>query len=258
MTEEQASEFYKRSNVNSDSFRIVALKFSNSTSAHGVAHLMSTSGKQRVFWVLIIAIAAVYMTHELYALLDVYFSYQKTEYRESRKEMPPFPAVTFCNNRGIPPQRAEYVEELIGNISLKYGNQRRYYSHLFSTIGQKKALEVGYQLNEMLIYCQIYTRLCSFDSFTLFQTGNNFNCFTFSYKNGTKDKNIFHIGPKKGLSLVLFSSGDTVLKHRKYNFDIGSGIGVAIHQRDVIPVIEGNGIDISPGKMGKIYIKWKK
>ena len=29
MTEEQASEFYKRSSVNSDSFRVVTLKFSS-------------------------------------------------------------------------------------------------------------------------------------------------------------------------------------------------------------------------------------
>ncbi|XP_071845764.1 epithelial sodium channel subunit beta-like [Apostichopus japonicus] len=119
-----------------------------------------------------------------------------------------------------------------------------------SNLTEEKQIELGHQLETLLLKCEWQGFPCAPSNFSTFYSSTYGNCFTFGRRN-TTELQASHPGPLNGLVLELFVEQD------EYLADLTDTIGLSlvVHEADKMPLPEDDGILISTGFNTAIGIK---
>ncbi|KAK3083686.1 hypothetical protein FSP39_001469 [Pinctada imbricata] len=114
---------------------------------------------------------------------------------------------------------------------------------------RNKRIEVGHQIQDMLISCSFDGYKCYADNFTVISNEDFGNCFTLqSSFVSTK------AGPRSGLSVILYMEGEEYLE----GISQGYGARVVVHEQDSFPFPADRGLYLSPSYESHIGVKMTK
>ncbi|XP_064605970.1 amiloride-sensitive sodium channel subunit beta-like [Liolophura sinensis] len=115
-------------------------------------------------------------------------------------------------------------------------------------------VEMGHQLDDMLLYCSFEGRKCTqkFQDFTLFQTSDYGNCYKFNdASNGSNVRIAKRTGQTYGLQLILYTEVDEYIP----GLALGYGMRLALSMHNTLPPITSEGMFISAGAETSIGIQ---
>lgn len=99
-------------------FTKVLSEFCHETTAHGVSHAANADTPPwRVFWTIITLICLMFMSYQIYTVVQEYRDFGKAVNLELKFEITPFPAVTICNINPYKRSRLNQVPELASIIA---------------------------------------------------------------------------------------------------------------------------------------------
>ncbi len=253
--------------------------FSSKTSMHGFIHIQSeTSSKVRCIWMCVIAIACSGTGIHLYSLLDTYFQYDSYNTITVERGELEYPDITICNTEAFSMYNMHKNTETSGQMMKQFltgviqivtsGLSQEEISfsvnHLsttegsFSSLNFNGILKLSTSLTELIVDCKFGNKNCSgIVEFIPFFHHVFGICYTLRINTtiiGPVSK-----GPEDGLSLILKSNH---MANFAYNMvskvaNVDS-LKVTIHQKETLPPVLSNGIDILPGTSTNIGLTMKK
>ncbi|KAK3084021.1 hypothetical protein FSP39_006902 [Pinctada imbricata] len=117
---------------------------------------------------------------------------------------------------------------------------------LFMKIDRGKRIEIGHQIEDMLISCSFDGYKCYAENFTIVSDGDFGNCYTLSPNYISKKS-----GPMAGLSIILYMELEEYLE----GISQGYGVRVVIHERKSFPFPADRGIYLAPSFESHIGLK---
>ena len=181
-----------------------------------------------------------------------------------------FPAVTICNINPFFRARAfDFINSTLQSYNLSYSlalnklkNGETAISITKTALNILKAeaatnpnfnstyrTQLGFHLEDMLVSCTFGVINCSISDFTLFQTYDYGNCYTFNSASNSNIKTVSAAGSEHGLILELFA-GDPNQEFSVYK----RGFYVAVHNQSTTPIIDSEGVFASIGMETNIGI----
>ncbi|XP_038073614.1 degenerin unc-8-like [Patiria miniata] len=141
-----------------------------------------------------------------------------------------------------------------GNFFMKqdhdYLKEQRLISHLANLTDDERK-DMGHSLRSMLLECQWKGYPCSPRNFTSFYHYKFGNCYTFnSFQFGDSLKTN-RPGPLYGLTMELFLEQDEYMPE----ITEAAGFRLVVHDRDVMPFPEDDGISVAPGSKTAINVR---
>ncbi len=258
----------------------IAKTFCEKTTAHGLSQLVNSHSRYtRFFWKLIVSVATVGMSVQLFSTISIYLKYPYNLSTSMEEHFPIFPQVTICNldslsimqkgNLDLHSKREldnyyRMVKRIISGV--RYQNDSLHLlNQLLSSAGHVANLPanltrlLGHQNEDFIISCQFQGMECGSANFTRFLSAHHINCYTF-----TPDHKTFvtGTGPQIGLSLILYienpSSMDTRSYTLDYNTDNAVGIHLLVQALGTMPLPATSGMDIPPGYSSSIALTMKR
>ncbi|XP_063289571.1 amiloride-sensitive sodium channel subunit gamma-2-like [Pelobates fuscus] len=264
------------------------------TSAHGIPNIFrSRHWFRRLVWLTFVSFAlccALWQCTEMVMTYYTYPSHEKIMLISSAKLK--FPAVTICNLNSVKLSSlkrsftmatslhdsglelthrrnrshsnngsSEFADEHI-----QYTSAFNKFASEFNQLSDEQKVEMGHQLEEMLIFCSFHGQECNSSYFSMFINYKFGNCFTFNSQKPVEFRanpvstqqplNITKAGFMYGLHLELF------IEQIEYVRDIthAAGIRLLIHDQTQMPFPEDEGVNVPPGAetdigMMKVHIE---
>ncbi|KAM4675997.1 epithelial sodium channel subunit beta-like [Discoglossus pictus] len=185
----------------------------------------------------------------------------------------PFPAITFCNlNRARMSQlNSSKFHFLTDNLMLQSDEEKdegiinhtreRHFASALSHLTTEEQMELGHQLQDMLISCVFHDEACNESFFTPSLNPKLGNCYTF---NGPSQSGLQHwphisqaevlnatkAGFSYGLTLELFIEQEEYIK----SLSTAAGLRVVLHGQGKMPFPEDEGVNIPPGQESDIGV----
>ncbi|XP_071981568.1 epithelial sodium channel subunit gamma-like [Engystomops pustulosus] len=249
------------------------------TSAHGIPNIFrSRHWFRRLVWLFFVSFAlccALWQCTEMVMTYYTYPSHEKIMLISSAKLM--FPAVTICNlnsvklssikksfamatclqdsglelthrrNRSHVNSSSEYPDETV-----QYNSAFNRFASEFNQLPDEQKVEMGHQLDDMLIFCNFHGQECNASFFSSFINYKFGNCYTFNSQKpidyrgnpaSTRPLNITKAGFMYGLHLELFIQQIEYVKDMTHS----AGIRLLIHDQAQMPFPEDEGVNVPPG-----------
>ncbi|XP_040180394.1 amiloride-sensitive sodium channel subunit gamma-2-like [Rana temporaria] len=249
------------------------------TSAHGIPNIFrSRHWFRRLVWLFFVTFAlscALWQCTEMVMTYYTYPSHEKIMLISSAKLK--FPAVTICNlnsvrlssiqknfamstslqgsgletihrrNRTYVNSSTEFQDEAV-----QFASAFNKFASEFNQLSDEQKIEMGHQLEDMLIFCNFHGQECNASYFSAFINYKFGNCYTFNSQKptdfkgnsvSTKPLNITKAGFMYGLHLELF------IQQIEYVRDMthAAGIRLLIHDQTQMPFPEDEGVNVPPG-----------
>ncbi|KAM8933457.1 epithelial sodium channel subunit gamma-like [Pelodytes ibericus] len=263
------------------------------TSAHGIPNIFrSRHWFRRLVWLSFVSFAlccALWQCTQMVLTYYTYPSHEKIMLISSSKLK--FPAITICNLNSVKLSAIKRSFDMVTslqdsslelahrrnrshgvNASLDFADEHVQYAGAinkfaseFNQLADEQKIEMGHQLEEMLIFCSFHGRECNSSYFSSFINYKFGNCFTFNSQKptdfrgnpgNTQPLNITKAGFMYGLHLELF------IQQIEYVRDLthAAGIRLLIHDQSQMPFPEDEGVNVPPGAetdigMMKVHIK---
>ncbi|XP_038623643.1 amiloride-sensitive sodium channel subunit gamma-like [Tachyglossus aculeatus] len=264
------------------------------TSAHGLPNIFrSQHWLRKVLWSLFASFAFCCALWQCTEIILTYYSYPSHEkiMLVSNAKLK-FPAVTICNLNSV---RLSAVNKSFATFAslqdsglelahrrnrspswdtsspdlptehVQYAGAFHKFASEFNQLSDEQKIQMGHQLEDMLIFCNFHGQKCNSSSFSGFINYKFGNCYTFnSQKSGDirgspiapEVLNVTKAGFMYGLHLELF------IQQIEYVRDMthAAGIRLLIHDQAQMPFPEDEGVNIPPGAetdigMMKVHIK---
>nr|XP_015222677.1 PREDICTED: amiloride-sensitive sodium channel subunit gamma-like isoform X3 [Lepisosteus oculatus] len=252
------------------------------TSAHGIPNIFrARHWFRRALWAVFVGCAlccALWQCTEMVLSFYSYPSHEKitlvsgTELR--------FPAITICNLNSVrysSLKKSFSMSSSLQDSGLEQSHRRNRSSSLngtgfwdssqettnyarsfnkfaseFNELSDEEKIEMGHQLEDMLIYCNYHGQACNTSFFSGFINYKFGNCYTFNSQKSTDIRgnpissevlNTTKAGFMHGLHMELF------IQQTEYVKDIthSAGIRLLIHDHSATPFPEDEGVNIPPG-----------
>lgn len=263
----------------------VLLEFCTFTSAHGWGRVAkSPRAGAKLLWAVITVCALVLMSIHVSALTVLYLQFSSEYKLRTAVKVVEFPSVTVCNLLPMSPSTKKTLlmdensqisqwEKILGamdrfdGFAENMGKAEEYEiikmrlqepSGYFDNIGDE-SLIVGHQLRDFILGCTVGTDSCDlFYNFSLFQTRDFFNCYTFNNEENVLLAKV--TGPAAGLSLVLYlenDNGEQLAKetyHPMWNLGNSAGVRVVIHAPRSQPNPAEEGFNVPPGNSANVAL----
>nr|QZK27839.1 amiloride-sensitive cation channel [Cupiennius salei] len=256
-----------------ESLKAVILNLLQKSSIYAVSQLVTSSGfARRILWFLVLLVGLLGCSYEIYHFLSLYFQYPVVITLEVKNDWKlDFPAVTVCNLNRIsnlnyccllldispkkctsrrrykPISERQKYASCSSNFSGNFSDERSRFLTFFDKYlkaDERSRSKFGYKSIDLITSCTFNGESCSVGNFTEFKSIQFGNCFTFNRvygKNGSTLQTPY-IGPNSGLEISLSLDSDSYAP-----ITPSIGARVVIHESDVDPNPEDNGINISPG-----------
>ncbi|XP_075435175.1 epithelial sodium channel subunit gamma-like [Ascaphus truei] len=250
------------------------------TSAHGIPNVFrSRHWFRRLVWLFFVSFAlccALWQCTEMVMTYYTYPSHEKLMLISSARLK--FPAITICNlnsvklsaikrsfamatslqdaglelahrrNRSHPWNASSEVPD----EHVQYASAFNKFASEFNQLPEEQKVEMGHQLEDMLIFCNFHGQECNSSYFSGFINYKFGNCYTFNSQKptdyrgnliSTEQLNITKAGSMYGLHLELF------IQQIEYVRDMthAAGIRLLIHDQSQMPFPEDEGVNIPPG-----------
>ncbi|KAG2469868.1 ASIC2 protein, partial [Polypterus senegalus] len=229
------------------------------TSAHGIPNVLrARHWLRRLLWATFVCFALCCALWQCIEVLRYFYNYPSHEkitlVSSSRLN---FPAVTLCNlnsqDSGL--EQSHRRNATVSNASqeiMNYAYAFNKFASEFNQLSDKEKIEIGHQLDDMLIFCNFHGQECNTSYFSGFFNYKFGNCYTFNSQKSTDIKgnpissevlNTSKAGFMYGLHLELF------IQQIEYVKDIthSAGIRLLIHDHAATPFPEDEGVNIPPG-----------
>ncbi|XP_053329152.1 amiloride-sensitive sodium channel subunit gamma-2-like [Spea bombifrons] len=250
------------------------------TSAHGIPNIFrSRHWLRRTVWLFFVSFAlccALWQCTEMVLTYYTYPSHEKIMLISSAKLK--FPAVTICNLNSV---RLSSIKrsftmatslqdsglELshrrnrshglnssseLADEQVQYASAFHKFASEFNQLSDEQKIEMGHQLDDMLIFCSFHGQECNSSFFSRFINYKFGNCYTFNSQkptevrgnsSNTQPLNITKAGFMYGLHLELF------IQQIEYVRDMthAAGIRLLIHDQSQMPFPEDEGVNVPPG-----------
>lgn len=263
----------------------VLVEFCTFTSAHGWGRVAkSPRAGAKLLWAVITVCALVLMSIHVSALAVLYLQFSSEYKLRTAVKVVEFPSVTVCNLLPMSPstkktllmdessqisqwERVLAAMDRFDGVAETLGKAEEYEiikmrlqepSGYFDNIGDE-SLIVGHQLRDFILGCTVGTDSCDlFYNFSLFQTRDFFNCYTFSNEENVLLAKV--TGPAAGLSLVLYlenDNGEQLAKetyHPMWNLGNSAGVRVVIHAPRSQPNPAEEGFNVPPGNSANVAL----
>ncbi|KAF8793297.1 Acid-sensing ion channel 4-A like protein [Argiope bruennichi] len=240
----------------------------------------------KVFWLLVLLLSLCGCAYNVKNFLIVFFKYPvlidvSVENRDSME----FPAVTICNlNRmseiykscvlndipwpcirpfddDVPEEKGSVLilseRRLYTSVSnattrseINYKSKSKELLNHYTNLDHKSRYCYGYRLHQLVKNCTFNSTFCHSSDFSIFQTIQYGNCFTFN--NALQQQNSFKVikaGPDTGLEFEIDANLNSYL-----DITPSAGIRVTIHSPYENPNPVQDGINLSPGYDTQISI----
>ncbi|XP_048876279.1 amiloride-sensitive sodium channel subunit gamma-like [Brienomyrus brachyistius] len=237
------------------------------TTAHGIPNIFrARHWFRRWLWALLVIFAfccAFWQCMEMVMTFYSYPSHEKITLISNSKLM--FPAVTICNLNSL--RRTALEKNFALNSTLSWNrtsfsssardaNRCGFFSNKFASefnrLSEEEKLDMGHQLEDMLIFCTYHGRPCNTSFFSGFVNYKFGNCYTFNSHKNTDIRgkpingvplNTTKAGFTYGLHMELF------IQQTEYVRDIthSAGIRLLVHDQHATPFPEDEGVNIPPG-----------
>ncbi|KAE8614840.1 hypothetical protein XENTR_v10008329 [Xenopus tropicalis] len=245
------------------------------TSAHGVPNIIHSKGQWRsccwAAFVLLVLCCMLWQCSQLTATFLRYPTQEKVTLVNSARL--PFPAITFCNlnrarmsklNSSKYQSLTEYLSFTSGNESeegsISHGRDRNF-TFALSQLTPQEQMELGHQLENMLISCIFHDEVCNESFFTPFLNPKLGICYTF---NGRRQADLQHwqnyqqeeylnatkAGFSYGLTMELFIEQSEYIS----SLSTTAGLRVVLHGQGKMPFPEDEGVNVPPGQESDIGI----
>lgn len=238
---------------------------------HGLTNIIeSTSWHGRIFW-LMIFLCNVFIA--IFGVIDLIKGYSLGNTLLVHKNYPAneldFPAVTLCNTNNIQTSKVEkyqdvdHVSQHFLNKSLQHGNLLP--PVLFSSEWMKHTANLTLmretRSNSKMLFPSGLNGWCVFETFTncskddfseAFPSSTTGFCQTFN-KNGTYRQT--RPGPHSGLFMKMYINQEDYASLLPN--DMGAGVHLFIHPKDVLPDNHETGVLLAPGTMTILKIGLK-
>ncbi|XP_048582925.1 acid-sensing ion channel 1 [Nematostella vectensis] len=258
--EEHATEPEQHLSKQADSAKNTLIgNFASYTTLHGLHFLFQPIPRARkIIWGIMLVIATVGLSIQIgNGLVKVYSYNIFTAKTFVRPESLPFPAITICN------QNMLRKTAILGSAGQRYLDQldelrARFIGEDMNVTSERINMDAivqksGHQLEKMVYECRFVRDKCDNKSIKVFTSEKRGLCYTFnSGVNGTPLLNVSHSGSEYSLSLRL--DAEPTEYYGPYSYD-GTGFKIAVHDQKVLPDIEEDAYDISPGFYTKITMK---
>ncbi|XP_066436289.1 amiloride-sensitive sodium channel subunit gamma-like [Eleutherodactylus coqui] len=168
--------------------------------------------------------------------------------------------LTHRRNRSHINVSSEYQDD-----SIQYASAFNRFASEFNQLGDEQKVEMGHQLEDMLIFCNFHGQECNTSFFSRFINYKFGNCYTFNslkptvYQENPASAELLNItkaGFMYGLHLELF------IQQTEYVKDMtpAAGIRLLIHDQTHMPFPEDDGVNVPPGAetdigMMKVHIE---
>ncbi|KAK7097605.1 acid-sensing ion channel 1C-like [Littorina saxatilis] len=228
-------------------------QFANETSAHGCAHVASTSRGTftRVVWALSVTGMLGAMVYTLFSMLQAYDQYPvNTLTKVTVKEELPFPGVTLCNLNEVDVSKIAIDNTTFRNIKayIVFG----FDSPNASDPEVRKALDTPIDtvvnaswigIKEFLVGCHINgIRLDDCGGiFTFVQTSRT-KCASLDTEHSSL-KSMRYGGPESGIRVYLNVHQDGYVM----SDSVAAGVKLFVHEPGHLPDLQSSGILLSPG-----------
>ncbi|XP_078588046.1 acid-sensing ion channel 1C-like [Branchiostoma floridae x Branchiostoma japonicum] len=244
-------------------------EFADNTTLHGLNRIViAPSNYFRVMWVLTILASYSGFTYMLSSMIMDYFSYDTiTDTKLKFTDSLPFPAVTICNMNKFDAQKLKLVEwsylspYLMGAqydtptlLSMGYKPDETVNSTIGNITLQDFVRENGFDVNsDRMAMCFWKAEGCTYLNFTHSYTFFG-NCYTF---NSNKSKKLWQKMEGWGNGLMVFVD----IRESEYteNYFTGGnseiGLKVLVHDQDEPPMMDTQGIALSPGSHAFISVQ---
>ncbi|XP_047478472.1 amiloride-sensitive sodium channel subunit beta-like [Penaeus chinensis] len=134
-------------------------------------------------------------------------------------------------------------------LSEEYNLRMRFLS-MFVELSSRIRKGIGYGFSELVKDCDFLGRKCNNEGyFQHFASPSYGNCYIFN-KAGGKTTSL--TGPSFSISMILDTLEDTYLPRR---ITQKAGARVAVHRPNTMPLLDDEGIDVTPGLASSIAIK---
>ncbi|XP_043914086.1 amiloride-sensitive sodium channel subunit gamma-like [Protopterus annectens] len=263
------------------------------TSAHGIPNIFrSQHWLRKLVWVIFVSFAlccALWQCTEMVLTYYTYPSYEKIMLVSSARLK--FPAVTICNlnsfrlsainknfrmssslqDSGLDQthrrNRSHSWNSTLDHYEehIQYAGAFNKFASEFNLLSDEEKVDMGHQLEDMLILCNFHGQECNESFFAGFINYKFGNCYTFNSQKATDIRgnpispmvlNTTKAGFMYGLHLELF------IQQIEYVRDIShaAGIRLLIHDQAQMPFPEDEGVNIPPGAetdigIMKVHIK---
>ncbi|XP_051997114.1 acid-sensing ion channel 4-B-like [Xyrauchen texanus] len=232
--------------------------FASSSSLHGLARVLGTSGSGRMglrqtLWALaLLASLSLFLYQATWSMATYLECHHLTTVREETRRELTFPAVTLCNvNRFRFSALTDADIYHLANLTGLPPKSRKGHRPSELQYPPPDMLDIfqrtGHQLEDMLKSCNFSGQNCSAEDFSVVYTRYG-KCYTFN-GNKTSPKRVRQGGTGNGLELMLDIEQDEYLPiWRETNeTTLEAGIRVQIHSQDEPPYIHQLGFGVSPG-----------
>ncbi|XP_052070447.1 degenerin-like protein unc-105 [Mytilus californianus] len=259
------------------SFKRLFARFAEKTSMQGVFYIYSAKNRgQKIFWICLLIACTVGMGSHLYYLINQFTKYPVNTKIELGFSNLKFPAVTICNVNPIRRSKLyiasqelqDMVEHLtqvgygdyvdahydIYDIDYDFGEivddriwKLEEFRRLYKKEKRETKIELGHQIEDMLISCTVGKFKCFASNFTVLPHHIYGNCFTLQ----TGDMKITKAGPSNGLSLILYMDRNEYLKQISEGF----GARVQVHDIGTFPFPDEEGIFVPSASETQIGLR---
>ncbi|KAG8439328.1 hypothetical protein GDO86_005523 [Hymenochirus boettgeri] len=257
------------------SLRSICSRTLRHTSAHGVPNIIHSEGRWRslcwAVFVLMVLSCMLWQCSQLTATFLRYPTQEKVTLVNSAKL--PFPAITFCNlNRArmskLNISKYQFLTEHLSIASedeheedlINHARERNF-AFLLSQLSSEEQMELGHQLQDMLISCVFHNEVCDESFFTPFLNPKLGNCYTFNSQRKPDNRNstssqkpgILHAtkaGFSYGLTMEVFIEQNEYIS----SLSTSAGLRVVLHGQGTIPFPEDEGVNVPPGQESDIGV----
>ena len=237
----------------------VLLEFCDDTTIHGCKNIGKESNNMvlRILWVCCLLACSSYCFYSCSQIFQNFYSYPSTTKISVVQEIPTlFPAFSFCNAKSLNMSSnltRDYVKlhasSIIDEASVRFltGNDQN--------LSETARKEMGFQIEEMLIYCYFNFKFCNYSDFKYFYNPLYGNCYTFNsgfFDNGTERKieTVSSNGYNYGLQIALYLGDPSADLYDTYY----SGIVASINNQSIEPFTKGDLIKASATKSTDLIV----
>ncbi|XP_029469367.1 LOW QUALITY PROTEIN: amiloride-sensitive sodium channel subunit gamma-like [Rhinatrema bivittatum] len=263
------------------------------TSAHGIPNVFrSRHWFRKLVWMAFVSFAlccALWQCTEMVLTYYSYPSHDKITLISSAKLK--FPAITICNLNSVRLSSLNRSFAMFTSLQdsglemthrrnrshfwnsstdfpeerIQYAAAFKKFASEFNQLSDEQKIEMGHDLEDMLIFCNFHGQECNTSFFSRFINYKFGNCYTFNSQKTTDQQgnlinmetlNITKAGFMYGLHLELFIQQIEYIRDMTH----AAGIRLLIHDQSQMPFPEDEGVNIPPGAetdigMMKVHIK---
>ena len=236
----------------------VLLEFCDDTTMHGYRNIGKESNHMvlRILWVCCVMACSTYCFYSCSQIFQNFYSYPSNTKISVIKEIPTlFPTFSFCNAKSLNMSNKLTIDYIHHSSSILDESSVRILIENDRNLSDAARKEMGFQIEDMLVYCYFNFKNCDSSDFKYFYNSLYGNCYTFNsgfFDNGTERdiQTVTSNGNLYGLQISLYLGDPSADLYSTYY----SGIVASINNQSIEPFTKGDVIKVGAGKSTDLIV----